>query len=341
MSDVEYCSFDLYTMAGACVFIKVYLMEGASTEIASSVRAVDCDQTITQLLLQSCEKHGVVLEGGVEACRAFISGASDKNKPILIDRECWDAPVVSLIDSIGGANCIRFRVTRRVVGAAPLNSASASQNVRMVNAFTAMMAPDPGISLPKRLSNVSSGRDRLYNDLLVHLKDNGIGFRRDEVHQGSASRWLKQLAGVFFFVEPYRKLFEDRGRKLPDSPLEGQYNDPRSHGHAVKRLEAARLRGHIEALNRFIGPGAFMEKRKSWKPFREMVERMLQCFDQQVTEMSERLDSVKRAHSSMVPVRTTADCVDVMSLEVCQQYPPAFEECQELSKQYPSHLGSD
>jgi hypothetical protein len=198
----------------------------------------------------------------------------------------------------------------------------------MINAFTAIMAPDPGISLPEAFDRVASGKDRLYNALLEHLKDQGIGFRRDEVRVGSAKKWLKQLSGVLFFVEPYRKLFKDRGRELPDSPVHGEYNDPRSHGHAVKRLDSSMLRAHIDTLGRFIGPGAFMTKRKPWKPIAKVVETMIECFEAQVTEMRKTTGSVRRAHSSMVPVRTSADCVDLTSVEVSEQYPQPFQkEC--------------
>lgn len=319
------------SMALSSVILKVDVIEGVSTLLASSMRVIQSHQSVTQLLIESCEKSGIVLED-VDSCRAYICTPSDHSNPVLVDKECWDQPVVTLINAIG-ANCIRFKVTRCVVDTAPLNSSCASENVRIRNAFSVMMVPDPGVSLPKPVDSVVSGKDNLFNALLKHLQHQGIGFRRDEVGDGSAKKWLRQITDALFFVEPYRKVFKDRGRALPVSPVAGQYNNPRAHGHTIKRLDSAKLRGHMDNLSRFVGPGAFMSKRKPWKPIAEIVEKMIICFEGQVNEMRKTTMSVQRAHSSMIPIRTTADCVDLDSVEVCEKYPQAFEnECKLVEK---------
>ena len=43
-----------------------------------------------------------------------------------------------------------------------------------------------------------------------------LGVLGQELH---VPRWLKQLCQVLFYVEPFKKRFEDRGHELPEHPL--------------------------------------------------------------------------------------------------------------------------
>ena len=74
------------------VLVKVDLIEGFDNVLASSMRVIGSSQTVTQLLLESCEKHGVVLDGGADACRAYLCRTTPTahSNPVLIDKECWD-----------------------------------------------------------------------------------------------------------------------------------------------------------------------------------------------------------------------------------------------------------
>ena len=100
------------------------------------------------------------------------------------------------------------------------------------------------------------------------LKDRNCGWRRDEVQRVDAKRWLKQLCQVLFYVEPFKKRFEDRGHELPEHPLgsERVYNNPRAHGHCTQpsKLDAKRLLGYSKNLISLCQDGGFLEKRSAW-----------------------------------------------------------------------------
>ena len=171
------------------------------------------------------------------------------------------------------------------------------------------------------------------------MKEKQCGWRRDEVSSGDAKRWLKTLCQVIFYLEPFKKRFNERGFGLPDEmpAIDNSkvYNNPRSHGHTTPaQLDMKRLSGYVKNLSALCTCGGFLEKRKAWKWFADPIKAMLQSMTSMVSDMKKTNMKVQAAHSSLTQARSNSDSINLSWITIVstpESYPQAYRrECEAL-----------
>lgn len=73
---------------------------------------------------------------------------------------------------------------------------------------------------------VQNGKDRLYNDILHMMTEDGVGFRRQQV--GTTGKLVTEvLTNAVWYIDPHRPKFESRGISYKGFDRFSGYNDPK------------------------------------------------------------------------------------------------------------------
>ena len=143
------------------------------------------------------------------------------------------------------------------------------------NAFSILMDSqrrlqqgDNGLPFPR---TVKDGRDRMYNDLIILLRNMGITWN-DPISNGMPL--LKCLQKALWYIDGHHDTIAEKAPKIPQefSCFNG-YNCPTAHKHrkrALGNLSRSELRENVLALQHKLQNSWF--KKESFKPLREAIE---------------------------------------------------------------------
>ena len=173
----------------------------------------------------------------------------------------------------------------------------------------------------------------MFNDFIDLLGAMNIGWTPDLVNS-VGEKCVKVIVSALWYTDPCRKQFIKRSIHLPTALDQFQgYNDWKAKKQKKPQLSFDGLNLHLDHLSQLINQLWLLNPR--FKELYDIVSQLADGFNKYRTYLKQQNNSVKVAHSSLTPIRTISESIELVRVPVVNKCDSCYSAVQASLEKHP------